>query len=178
MADPEISYQTLKTYDDFEVRLYGTETLIEAVQAEPFEDAGSKGFKPLFRYINGQNRTQQQIAMTRPVLTVPVETLDVLNGKPFYTLQFFLPQPWIVDTAPLPTQQNVALKAFPARKIATRRYSGFWTEKKFQEQVDLLLQSLTRENFTPQGPAYCARYNPPTWPLWFLRRNEVWIEIA
>jgi hypothetical protein len=165
-----LDYQTLKTYDAFELRLYGPQAIVEATQHRFFEAVG-KNFRALAAYINGSNRTQQAIPMTTPVLTVPVDESH------FYTLQFFLPAPWIVDTAPLPKQSNVALKAVPPRKIAALRYNGLWSEERFLRKVEQLKTDMAKAELVQSGLPMLARYNAPYWPPFFMRHNEVWIAV-
>ena len=178
MSQAPIAYQILKTYDDFEVRLYTTETILDANIKVPFIDAGRKGFRKLLRYIRGANRTNQQIAMCKPVLTVPAPASTYVNGTHPYSLQFFLPAPWTVDTAPLPNDSRLTIQSVPARKIAALRYAGFWSWDNFSHYSEKLQNSLKRANLDTVGTPSLARYNSPNWPLWFMRRNEIWIEIS
>ncbi len=62
------AYEVVRTYDDFELRLYPAHVVAEVVVAAPFEDAGNIAFRSLFRYISGVNKPQQKVAMTAPVI--------------------------------------------------------------------------------------------------------------
>lgn len=66
--------------------------------------------------------------------------------------------------------------AVPARTVAVRRYSGFWSERNYRKQETLLLSALTTDNIKTRGAPLLARYNGPFTP-WFLRRNEVMIDV-
>lgn len=178
MTRPTIGYHLLKQQDGFEIRLYSTQTIVDANLQTPFIKTGRKGFPPLVRYIRGANRTQQDIAMTRPVLTTPTTAQTFLNGHTPYTFQFFLPEPWTADTAPLPNDARLSVLPVASRKIASLTYSGFWSKDNFDDHAAVLHDKLKRANLEAVGAPILARYNSPNWPLWFMRRNEVWIEVA
>jgi hypothetical protein len=60
--------------------------------------------------------------------------------------------------------------------MAVLKYSGTWSEERYREKVQELLEVLKGKNAKIKGEPVLARYNPP-WIPWFLRRNEVLIEI-
>jgi hypothetical protein len=61
--------------------------------------------------------------------------------------------------------------------MAVVRYTGFWSESGYLKNK-LKLKAWIRENeFTAVGDPIWARYNPPFTP-WFLRRNEILIQVA
>ena len=53
---------------------------------------------------------------------------------------------------------------------------GRWTEAKYKKNERALMQSLQADGVTVTGEPILARYDPPFMP-WFLRRNEVMVEI-
>jgi hypothetical protein len=60
--------------------------------------------------------------------------------------------------------------------MAAVRYSGFWSEKNYL-RYRVKLESWIRESgFTIVGDPIWARYNSP-FSLWFLRRNEILIQV-
>src|SRR5512139_4226019 len=67
MATAEAPYTVLKKDDIFELREYPPQILAEIIVEGGLEDAGNKAFRPLFRYISGDNRSRGKIAMTAPV---------------------------------------------------------------------------------------------------------------
>jgi hypothetical protein len=60
--------------------------------------------------------------------------------------------------------------------MAARSYSGRWTESNYRENESLLRQALEEAGLTAVSLPVYARYNAPFMP-WFLRRNEVLIEV-
>lgn len=172
-----LAYQTLKTYDNFELRLYKAMAVASSTAPQIFSEI-RQSFRPLNLYMQGHNRTRQQIALTAPVLIVPAGTAENV-----YLTQFCLPSAWNVDTAPLPNGDDVTLLAVPARKIAALRYAGVWAHDNFAARSIELQQAVAKANLTPanavpDGAPVAARYDGPFWPPFFMRRNEVWLEIA
>ena len=67
MATEEAEYTVLLKEENSEVRLYEPHIVAETVVDTEFEDAGSEAFGRLFKYISGNNQSEQEIAMTAPV---------------------------------------------------------------------------------------------------------------
>ena len=61
--------------------------------------------------------------------------------------------------------------------MAVRRYSGTWSEERYRSNEQQLLAAVQAAGLKTLGPPIFARYNAP-FSLWFLRRNEVLIEVA
>ncbi len=71
MAIEEAAYNVLKKDNNFEIRDYAPHILAETVVEGEFEEAGNKAFNRLFRYISGDNRSRDKVAMTAPVSQEP-----------------------------------------------------------------------------------------------------------
>ena len=175
-------YTVLTKQDAFEVRQYAPQIVAETVVENDFGAAGNIAFRRLYGYISGKNRAKASIAMTAPVeqqdaekiaMTAPVEQTE--SGDT-YTVSFLMPAKYTLETLPEPLDPNVHLRAIPARKIATIRYSGTWSQKRYEQKKEALEQFITERGLTIAGPAVFARYDPP-FQLWFLRRNEVLIPV-
>ncbi|ALC15546.1 SOUL heme-binding protein [Desulfuromonas soudanensis] len=183
MATEEAPYTVLKTDHIFELREYPPQILAEIIVEGELEDAGSKAFRPLFRYISGDNRSRGKIAMTAPVsqeqlgekisMTAPVSQQRV-QGK--WAVSFMMPPSYTLETLPVPDDPDIKLRQVPARQVATVRYSGFWSEKKYQLYKEKLEKWIKDNRFTVTGEPVWARYNPPFTP-WFMRRNEIQIPV-
>ena len=72
MAIEEAVYEVIKRDDKFEIRDYAPHILAETVEEGSLEDAGNNAFKRLFRYISGDNRPGDKVAMTAPVSQQPM----------------------------------------------------------------------------------------------------------
>ncbi len=184
MATEEAPYTVLKTDDMFELREYAPQVLAEIIVEGDLEDAGNKAFRPLFRYISGDNKSRDKIAMTAPVsqeqqgekisMTAPVSQQRV-QGK--WAVSFMMPASYTMETLPTPDDPNIKLRQVPARRVAVVRYSGLWSEGKYLLHKEKLEKWITDNRFTATGEPVWARYNPP-FTLWFMRRNEILIPVA
>jgi effector-binding domain-containing protein len=184
MATDEAPYTVIKTDDIFELREYAPQVLAEIIVDGDLEGAGNKAFRPLFRYISGDNKSRDKIAMTAPVsqeqagekisMTAPVSQQSV-QGK--WAVSFMMPTSYSMENLPTPDDPNIKLRQVSARRVAVVRYSGFWSEKKFLRYQQELENWITANNLKVIGEPVWARYNPP-FTLWFLRRNEILIAIA
>lgn len=177
-------YEVLKTYPGFEVRRYPGHVLAEVTVAASFEEAGNLAFRTLLGYITGQNQPKSSIAMTAPVLqqsgttmamTAPVITSPGPSGS--QTVAFVLPASIDPESVPAPTDPRVHIRAMPQTRAAASRHSGRWSQASYDRHCASLLQALAEHGLTPAGPPRFARYDPPFKP-WFLRRNEVIIDLA
>jgi len=184
MAIEEATYNVVKKDDKFEIRDYAPHILAETVVEGDLEQAGNKAFNKLFRYISGDNRSRDKVAMTAPVsqeaigekikMTAPVGQQRVQDR---WAVSFMMPASYTLETLPEPEDPKVMLRQVPALRVAAVRYSGFWSEKNYL-RCKLELDSWIRERgLTIVGDPVWARYNPPFTP-WFLRRNEILIPIA
>ncbi|MEC5185504.1 hypothetical protein RCH12_002981 [Cryobacterium sp. MP_3.1] len=182
-------YESVQSYDDFEVRRCPGHVLAEIVVGGPFDEAGNRAFRSLFAYISGENvsRTKvamtapvvqdaagSRIAMTAPVVQQPVANEDAADGD--YRVAFVLPASLTIDSAPRPTNPEVHLRAVPEALVAVIRYRGRWTQDSYTRHLDELRQAISAAGLTPVGQPRFARYDPPFKPA-FLRRNEVLINV-
>ncbi len=184
MATEEAPYTVIKTDDIFELREYAPQVLAEIIVEGELENAGNKAFRPLFRYISGDNKSLGKIAMTAPVsqeqkgeklsMTAPV-SLQSVQGK--WGVSFTMPASYTMETLPTPDNPNIKLRQVPARRVAAVRYSGFWSEEKYLLNKEKLDRWIRENRFTVVGEPVWARYNPP-FTLWFMRRNEILIPVA
>jgi len=183
MAIEEATYNVVKKDDKFEIRDYAPHILAETVVEGDLEQAGNKAFNKLFRYISGDNRSRDKMAMTAPVsqeaigekikMTAPVGQQRVQDR---WAVSFMMPASYTLETLPEPEDPDVTLRQVPARRMAAVRYSGFWSEKNYLRYKMELESWIHERGLTIVGDPVWARYNPPFTP-WFLRRNEILIPV-
>ena len=181
MAIDEARYTVVRTEPAFEVRRYEPYLVAETLVAGSADEAGSQGFRVLAGYIFGKNKGAREIAMTAPVAQTPAKiamTAPVAQspGAGGHVVQFAMPPEWTLDTLPEPTNPAVSLRALPARTVAVIRYSGTWSQERYAQHLAKLQDALTRTGLRWHGEPVWARYDPP-WKPWFLRRNEIWLEL-
>jgi hypothetical protein len=143
MAVEEPKYTIIESDGNCELREYDKLIVAEIVVAGPFEDAGSLGFRPLAQYIFGANTSRQSIAMTAPVqlekktekiaMTAPVT--QFAQGDSQWAVSFTMPPGLTLDSLPIPKDPNVTLKEIPRRRLAVIKYSGGWSQDKFEGQL-------------------------------------------
>lgn len=184
MAVEEAKYTVLREQAPFELRKYDAHILAETIVDGDFEDAGSEAFGRLFKYISGNNRQQQKVAMTSPVgqepsrqkieMTAPVGQRKQ-DGK--WAVSFMMPASFTLETTPEPKDPTISIRRVPERYMAAVRYSGFWSEKSYRRNLAKLQDWIKKSGLRVIGEPVWARYNPPFMP-WFLRRNEILVPVA
>jgi hypothetical protein len=157
------------------------ETFVD--NSSSYRKASNEGFMRLFRYITGNNSSQSNIEMTAPVqqsasseeiaMTAPVQRVETPQG---WSVAFMLPSEFSLETAPLPSDDRIALRSVEGQLMAVVRYSGRWTERNYEKHKEQLLNSLEAVAIESVGVVESAAYDAP-YVLPFLRRNEVMIEV-
>jgi hypothetical protein len=187
-ATPEPEYQVVRQLadklSDVELRQYAGYAVAEVLVPGPAGDAGSQAFPILAGYIFGKNKGERKFAMTAPVtqaaapvkleMTAPVTQAAASGG---FLVQFVLPKGVTAATAPQPLDAQVQLRDVASAHVAVIRYSGFWSQANDSEQLTKLKAALRAADLRWQGEPIYARYNAPFTP-WFLRRNEVWLQLS
>ena len=184
MAIEEAAYTVTMQDGAFEIRDYAPHVVAETLVDGTLEEAGNKAFNRLFRYISGDNRSREKVAMTAPVsqqpqgekiaMTAPVAQQRVQER---WVVSFMMPAAYTLETLPEPKDPQVTLRQVPARRMAAVRYSGFWSEKSYLRYKAELEAWMRRRGSSPPATPVWARYNSP-FSLWFLRRNEILIPVA
>jgi hypothetical protein len=156
-------YSVLGQWGQAEIRRYPEHTIAEVVVQGDFDDAGTRGFRPLFGYIQGGH-----VAMTAPVVQTP--------GDAGTAVAFVMPEGRSAASLPEPTDDRVHLRTIPARTAAALRFSGWGNAADHERQGARLLAMLADSPWTPVGPVRLARFNAPFVPP-FLRHNEVVVDV-
>lgn len=183
MAIEEPDYTVETKGANYEIRSYGPILVAETKVEADFENAGNQAFRILAGYIFGANQSKTKIAMTAPVnqesasekiaMTAPVTQLKGPSG---FLVQFTMPKKYTIETLPKPIDSRVQLRQLPERKVAVYRYSGSWSEARYSEKLASFRAELNSDGIVTCGEPVLARYNSP-FQIWFLRRNEIWIEV-
>lgn len=189
MAIEEPSYIVVQTNDTYEIRKYDSYLVAQTKVSGTFDEMGKKAFKILFKYISGQNKKREKIAMTAPVIqentqakgekiamTAPVIQEVDKEDTQSATYSFVMPENFTMQTLPLPLDDRIKLVEIPEKIVAVRKYSGSWSEEKYRKNEAILFKALKDAGIQTIGNPTFARYNSP-FSLWFLRRNEIMIEV-
>ena len=168
MAIEEPSYQVLKEAREYEIRQYGPMIVAQTMVNGDFEESGNRAFRVLADFIFGNNSSGTKVAMTAPVNMHPEK-----NG---FMVQFTMPKEFNLETLPKPNNNSVEILPIPQKKVAVFTYSGSWSESRYNEKLNAFKDALARDGVATIGEPSFARFNSP-FQLWFLRRNEIWIEI-
>jgi hypothetical protein len=185
MATEEPVFTVSFTKGDFEVRNYPEMVVAEVSVTGDRKDAASSGFRQLAGYIFGGNTSKQKIAMSAPVtqatkggekiaMTAPV--LQSGNDDN-WVVRFIMPRGSTLETLPQPNNPKVHLHAIAPARVAVVRFSGLARRDTIAAAADALWGFVKSQQLQAIGLPSLAQYDPP-WTLWFLRRNEVMIQIA
>lgn len=185
MAIEQPEYDVLAETDGFEVRRYAPYIVAEVDVPGTMKGSGNSAFRILAAYIFGNNVEREKMNMTAPVesqaasgvrmnMTAPVESRAGNDGT--YTYAFVMERKYTIDTLPTPVDPRIRLVTKPPRTMAVRRYTGSWGEANYEEHRQALLAALESASIDVVGEPVWARYDSPMKP-WFMRRNEVMIEI-
>ena len=188
LATEEAKYEVLRADGDFELRRYAPKIVAQTIVNGDFSVVGNKGFLRLAGYIFGDNETTMNIAMTAPVnlepssenvaTTAPVKQASIMDegSTANWRMTFMMPSSSRAETLPEPNNDLVVLKKEPAIVMAALRYSGTWSQGRYQEHEKKIRAWIEDNGLKITGAPIFARYNSPSTP-WFLRRNEVLVPV-
>lgn len=181
MGVEEPRFRVEADHGAFEVRLYEPVVVAETSVRGDFREGGNEGFRRLAGFIFGGNDGGRKIAMTAPVAVERpgdgrAEVAQERRGGA-WIVSFTMPSSLRLEDLPAPEDARVWLRKVGARRVAAVKFSGTWGEEKFREKATELAALVREKGLVPRGEAVYARYDPP-WTPWFLRRNEVLLEVA
>ena len=184
MAVEEPAFKQVLREGDFELRDYPELVAAEVTVAGDQKEAANKGFRLLAGYIFGGNKRRQSIAMTAPVaqqaasekisMTAPVAQTQNAAGS--WVVRFTMPSAYSLQTLPVPDDSRVSLRNIAPARFAVLRFSGMARSGDVETRSNELLALVTSHRLRAIGSVSLAQYNPP-WTLWFMRRNEVMVEV-
>lgn len=149
--------------DKYEIREYLGFSIIEHEN----DQGSNSGFQTLFNYISNDNKENQKMSMTVPVIQERTKE----NKK----MAFVVPDQFAENT-PKPNNPNLQVKKFDRGLFAVIQYSGLSSEAKELKMNKKLEQWILDKGYKKQSNYMIASYNPPfTLPI--LRRNEIWVRV-
>ncbi|MEO1476867.1 MAG: heme-binding protein [Pseudomonadota bacterium] len=168
----------------FQIRSYEPAIVAEVEVSGDLRRASNAGFRPLADFIFGNNTVRGDIEMTAPVtrteasrkieMTAPVTRVE--DGEKAWTVTFFMPDDWTMETLPQPNNPDVKIREVPGEMLATIKFSGRGSEATHRRKQAELEEWIVSQGYSVSGPARYAGYNAPFVPG-PLRRNEVMIPV-
>lgn len=167
-------YTVVESDGKFEVREY-PDLMLVATTTKLDAQGRDGSFMKLFRYISGENESDQKIAMTTPVF--------MENDKEDSAVQmgFVMPKEIAVQGVPAPTGEGVNVRKRAGGRFAVLRFSGQLNAKSAKESEAKLRtwmanKGLVADDSPELSGVEAAGYDPPFIPGPF-RRNEVLIRL-
>ncbi|WP_084175061.1 SOUL family heme-binding protein [Afifella pfennigii] len=170
----EPDYDVVDKESEFELRDYGPMIVAETRAAGRREEAANAGFHRLADYIFARQRPGRKIAMTAPVMQLPVT--GETGRRRGWRVRFVMPAKLGRAELPEPVQDEVKLEEMPARRVAAVTFSGNMTDRLALENLAALRMFIADRGLTAKAEPTYAYYNPPMIPG-FLKRNEIMIEV-
>lgn len=180
----EPSYISRPLTGNVEIRRYNRRIAAQTTVTGDRERALNTGFRKLAAYIFGGNQRRTEIAMTAPVsqqggsqeiaMTAPVSQQG--SADEGWTIRFFMPSEWTLETLPEPDDADVDLVSVPPETVAVIRFTGDRSPAAVAQQTADLVDTLGANGIEPAGEPVAWFYDPP-WTLPFRRRNEVVVPI-
>ncbi len=176
----EPRYKVIESHGRIEVREYGPMIVAETQVSGIRKEAIRQGFRCIAAYIFGSNTSAQKIAMTAPVIQqqtdTPCDSAEPVERKA-WTVRFVMPETYTIEILPAPNDSKVKLLSLGARRYVVIRFSGSSNDENIRQHLAILQKHVNEQDMSIVGHPVMAFYNPP-WTLPFLRRNEIWLEIA
>jgi hypothetical protein len=171
-----IKYEPVRKIGEIELRHY-PKIIIAKVNNREIDNFGL-----LFRFISGANVQKKKVKMTSPVVTQETSQ-SIKMTSPVLTdfsnegyMAFVMPHDLDIESTPQPLDYRIEIEAIPERNVAVLRFSGSWSEDRFETKKKQLIEELANAKIKTKGKVFTMLYNPPFTPS-FLRRNEVAIEV-
>jgi hypothetical protein len=180
----EPDYEIEDTLGPLEIRRYFPQiTAHTHVDVPSYDAALQQGFRRLANYIFGDNFNGEKIAapmrqraadnekleMTSPVITA--------QGPRGYEMSFVMPSGRALASLPTPNDSAVELGEVPERRVAVLKFRGRYRGAEVEQHERELMDLVKAAGLVATSAPMFAGFDPPT-TLPFLRRNEVWVEVA
>ncbi|MBU1093187.1 MAG: heme-binding protein [Firmicutes bacterium] len=158
-------YQVIKKEDHFEVRKYEG---FNTTSVNEKKLSGYSGFGLLFSYISGDNKKNEKMSMTVPVI-------NEFNDE-HMSMEFVVPSKYQDDDIPIPNHPNLVTKHYPEHYAATISFSGLSNSHHVEKEKKKLMAWIDSNHIIPNGPYRLARFNPP-FSIPMLRHTEIIVKI-
>ncbi|MEW4486626.1 heme-binding protein [Thalassoglobus sp. JC818] len=162
-------YEVIEKDGNIEIREY-PELVLASTQTNVEARGNDGSFMKLFRYISGDNETNQKIEMTTPVFME--EGSKTSEGS----MGFVMPQDVKEAGAPQPRSSDILISTRKGGRFAVIRFSGIMNERKAAVQEKLLRDWMVSREISGEASAERAGYDAPFVPG-PLRRNEILIRL-
>lgn len=166
-------YSVLQSFSNCELREYDACVIAEISIEDDYNGATSKAFGSLFRYISGSNQKSEKIAMTAPVISSTLATID--SGQ--WNISFVMPTGSVLSDLPLPQQSHVTLRSIPVEKCLALSFRGRASAAVCERKESELRAFAMSKGYNLTSETRICRFDPPFKPS-FLHYNEIVIPIA
>lgn len=180
------AYEIEERVGGLEIRRYAPVVAAHTtVDTNSYDHALQQGFRRLASYIFGDNFKGEKLAMGAPVTTRAAASEKLAMTSPVitetegrgYKMSFVMPPGRTVESLPLPNDSAVELAEMPERRVAVLRFSGRYHGVEVERHERELMKQVKAAGLQALGAPMFAGFDAPS-TLPFLRRNEVWVEVA
>lgn len=161
-------YTVVESFDDIEIRDYSPMIVAEVHVTGARQDAINQGFQLLARYLFGDNKPHNKIAMTAPVMQE--------SSEQGWEVRFVMPSSYSMQTLPKPNSTAIKLIPIAAKRFVVIRFSGVANAENLNKNQQKLMAFVGEKKLKPISDPIYAFFNPP-WTAPSLRRNEIMVEI-
>lgn len=174
---PQPSYTVVKRSNDVEIRTYEPMVIAEVTTLGTRFLASNDGFRILYDYITGNNRSKSKLAMTAPVMQFPLTDRQPSDE---WVTQFILPKGTTLKNVPSPTDARIRIVNVPSKTWAVDVFTGNANQARIDKHSEALLKNLKTTAGMPKVvnvfPVVTAFYNAPlTLPM--FKHNAVMVEV-
>lgn len=174
--EEQAPYDILKSDNGIEIRCYRPQTHARITVHGEYKEAQKEAFNILASYIFGENQVHEKIQMTTPVLLEQKMEHKKEPSKE-WTMSFILPQNYLINNAPHPTDGRISLHERPVHLVASISYAGLNNEDKVEEYTDILKRWLKKRPwYIPLTGFQTAQFDGPL-TIPFFRKNEIHVEV-
>ena len=162
--------------DKFERRAYPSMLLAEVTVSGDRGEAANVAFRILANFIFGDNEQETKIAMTAPVVQVPV-ALDASGAANSWTVNFMMPSKFTLATLPKTQDSRIRIYESAPYEAISLRFSGRSTKRNLAKHKDKLDAKIKALGLSVDPTPIYAFYDAPYVPG-FARRNEIMFKLT